>query len=486
MISLNEIKEFGEDELLFSGWLDEVFSSDDEIERATLINAAKFRAESLGRGKEFASLLVAYKKEEREMKKENARIRNAKKTDLIFETDGYGRPLATIANFLLVLRNDKNFVGMKYNELSRSPEKTVHGVVKQWTDADDAKTREYIERTYKFHSTAKCDDALRIVFEENRYNPVVQLIDSLKWDGVPRIREMLHVWMKCEDTPYTREVSRLIFAGGIHRIYNPGCKFDDTPVLIGTKQGEGKSTFVRWLAMRDEFFTEVTEIEGQKGVESIEGAWICEMGELLALNRAKDVEAVKSFMTRQTDHYRKPYDKRPEDYPRMCVFIGTTNKRQFLTDKTGNRRFYPVEVGQTGYNLFDNEKEIKEYIRQCWAEAKALYDKGELKPYADRSLLEEIRKQQSESVEDDYRVGMIEKYLEDKSYTCCLDIWKNALGNEFSKPTKRDSMEINLILSGMDGWERGKGAMRIGDFGPQKYWEKVTENDQDDDGLLPF
>ena len=133
-----------------------------------------------------------------------------------------------------------------------------------------------------------------------------------------------------------------------------------------------------------------------------------------------------------------------------------------------------------------NEKEIKEYIRQCWAEAKALYDKGELKPYADRSLLEEIRKQQSESVEDDYRVGMIEKYLEDKSYTCCLDIWKNALGNEFSKPTKRDSMEINLILSGMDGWERGKGAMRIGDFGPQKYWEKVTENDQDDDGLLPF
>lgn len=486
MISLNEIEAYGETELLLSGWMDEVFSIDDEIERVNYINAAKIRAEKLGCAKEFLALLSAYKREERKIKAENARIRNSKKTNLIFETGSHGLPAPTISNFLLVLRNDEKFSGLKYNELSRSPEKISRGVIRRWTDADDAKTREYIERTYKFHSAPKCDDALRIIFEENRYNPVIDLINSLQWDGTPRMCDLLHKWMKCDDTPYTREVSRLIFAGGIHRIYHPGCKFDDTPVLIGTKQGEGKSTFVRWLAMRDDFFAEVTEIEGQKGVEAIEGAWICEMGELLALNRAKDVEAVKSFMTRQTDHYRKPYDKRPEDYPRMCIFIGTTNKRQFLTDKTGNRRFYPVEVGQTGYNLFDHEKEIKEYIRQCWAEAKSLYDQGELRPYADRSLIDEIRKQQSESVEDDYRVGMIEKYLEDKAYTCCLDIWKNALGNEFSKPTKRDSMEINLILSNMYGWERGKGVMRIGDFGPQKYWEKIIVNDQDDDGLLPF
>lgn len=234
--------------------------------------------------------------------------------------------------------------------------------------------------------------------------------------------------------------------------------------------------------MRDDFFTEVTEIEGQKGMEAVEGAWICEMGELLALTRAKDVEAVKSFMTRQVDHYRKPYDKRPTDSPRMCVFVGTTNKEQFLTDKTGNRRFYPVKVGQSGYELFDRKEEVQADIRQCWAEAKHLYDMGELLPYADRSLLNEIREKQAESVEDDYRVGMIQAYLEDKTITCCVDIWKNALNNQFTKPSKRDSVEISLIMDNLAGWNKEKKAVRIGEYGPQKCWvrERRTED------LLPL
>ena len=116
------------------------------------------------------------------------------------------------------------------------------------------------------------------------------------------------------------------------------------PVLIGTKQGEGKSTLVRWLAMKDDYFTEVTEIEGQKGMEAVEGAWICEMGELLALTKAREIEAVKSYLTRLADRYRRPFDRRVTDHKRQCIFIGTTNKEQFLTDKTGNRRFYPVKV----------------------------------------------------------------------------------------------------------------------------------------------
>lgn len=480
MISLNEIEAFGESDLLLSGWMDEIFSMEDEIERTNYINAARIRAKEIGCVQEFSTLLSAYKKEERQIKAENARIRSSKKNNLLFETGKYGQPVATISNFLLVMRNDEKFKGLRYNELSRSPEQISRGVVKPWTDADDARTREYIERTYKFHSAPKCDDALRIIFEENRYNPVVEMINSLKWDGTPRMCDLLHRWMKCEDTPYTREVSRLIFAGGIHRIYNPGCKFDNTPVLIGTKQGEGKSTFVRWLAMRDEFFTEVTEIEGQKGVEAIEGAWICEMGELLALNRAKDVEAVKSFMTRQTDHYRKPYDKRPEDYPRMCIFIGTTNKEQFLTDKTGNRRFYPVKVYQNGYELFDRKEEVKAYIQQCWAEAKALYDKGELLPYANRQLIGEIRDMQSAALEDDYRIGQIEEYLEGRDKVCVLEIWKEALKNEFQKPSPADSRAIGLIMSNFPDWERTQSSVATDFYGKQRCWIKRTRNTTDD------
>ena len=342
----------------------------------------------------------------------------------------------------------------------------------RWNDADDAAARAYIEKKYKIHSMQKFDDAMRIIFAERSYNPAIDLVNSIEWDGKPRIRTMLTKWMKCEDSPYTQEVSRLIFAGGIHRLFNPGCKFDDVPVLIGTRQGEGKSTFVRWLAMDDTFFTEVTEIDGQKGMESIEGAWICEMGELLALTRAKDVESVKSFMTRQVDRYRKPYDKRTSDYRRQCIFIGTTNRQQFLTDKTGNRRFYPVNVGQSGYAMFEHENEVKADIRQCWAEAKALYDRGELEPFADQSLVKEIRERQADAVEDDYRVGMIEAYLENKNEVCIFELWEKALQNSngFSKPTRKDSSEIVLLMQNFPEWVKSSKARRTKDYGVQKCW----------------
>ena len=299
---------------------------------------------------------------------------------------------------------------------------------------------------------------------------------------------------KCEDTPYTREVSRLIFAGGIHRLYNPGCKFDDMPVLIGTKQGEGKSTLVRWLALRDEYFTEVNEFDGQRGVEAIEGAWICEVSELLAMTKAREQEAVKSYLTRLNDRYRMPFDKRVTDHKRQCVFIGTTNKEQFLTDKTGNRRFYPIKVNQNGYDLFDREDEIKACIAQCWAEAKALYDAGKIEPYADRRLIEEIRQKQDSATEDDYRVGMIADYIDGKSEVCVLDLWQNALGmSEFSKPTKKDSNEIGVIMQSMKGWTKVQKAKRFPAYGLQRYWSyggetapdwvEISENTED---LLPL
>ena len=471
MISLQRIEKFSEKDLLLSGWLDDVFCLDDEIARANFCNAAKMRARELGCAQEFAALISAYKKEEKALRKENAK----KIVTFPFETDGYGRPLPTIANFLLILRNDEHFASLKFNELARAPEKTERGIPKRWTDADDAQAREYIERVYKLHSAQKFDDALRILFAERSYNPVVEIIDSLVWDGTPRIDNLLREWMKCEDTPYTREISRLIFAGGIHRIYNPGCKFDDTPVLIGTKQGEGKSTFVRWLAMRDDFFAEVTEIEGQKGMEAIEGAWICEMGELLALTRARDVEAVKSFMTRQVDHYRKPYDKRTDDYPRMCIFIGTTNREQFLTDKTGNRRFFPVRVGQCGYDLFARKNEAREYIRQCWAEAKYFYDRGELLPYARQELIADIRSAQSDAVEDDYRVGQIEEYLRTHKRVCVIELWENALGNKVQRPTMADSRAIGLIMANFPDWARMPSPVVVPEYGRQRCWERKDD-----------
>jgi predicted P-loop ATPase len=418
-------------------------------------------------------MFKAFDTAEREMAdaytKENAK----KNAEICLAFDGKGQPLSTIDNFLLILRNDKEFESLRFNQLSYSPEHIVDGKLERWQDKDDSRARFYIEQKYKIHNREKLDDALRILFAEREYHPIKQIIEAVEWDGVSRIQELFIKWLKCEDTPYIREVTRLVFAGGIHRLYNAGCKFDDVAVLIGTKQGEGKSTFARWLAIKDEFFTEVTEIEGQKGIEAIEGAWVCEIAELLAVTKSKEVEAVKSYITKLVDRYRRPFDRRTTDHKRQCVFIGTTNKEQFLTDKTGNRRWYPVKVMSSGYDLHDHKEEIQADILQAWAEAKYLYDKGELQPYADRNLLAEIRERQEMAVEDDYRVGMVTEYVSRKDKVCVLELWKYALDNEWSKPTRRESNELTLILQSIGGWERGK-IERHSEFGNQMFWVKKT------------
>lgn len=445
-------------------------------EKERLQALLELKARDVGVEKQFVRVMKQYNAAQASMARYYTAQNARRKAAIDLDFDGNGKPLSTIENFLRVLEKDATFEGLKFNLLTYSPEQVRNGKTERWLDSDDAETRRYIEQEYKFHSVQKCDDALRIVFARNQYHPIRDIVNSLVWDGKSRIYDFLHKWTKCEDTAYTREVSRLIFAGGINRLYNPGCKYDDMPVLIGTKQGEGKSTLVRWLAIRDEYFTEVNEFEGQRGIEAVEGAWICEVSELLAMTRSKEQEAVKSYLTRLNDRYRMPFDKRVTDHPRQCIFIGTTNKEQFLTDKTGNRRFYPVKVNQSGYDLFDREAEIKEYILQCWAEAKVLYDKGEMLPYANRSLIAEIRQVQDEAVEDDYRVGLIMMYLEDKDRTCILDLWRNALKNEFTKPTKKDSNEISVILQSISGWRKLEKVQHFREYGTQKCWVRESED----------
>lgn len=472
--------------------LDALFQIRDKAERSRLQGLMEYKAKDAGVLPQLRSVLKAYAAVEKQLAAGWKQEEQAK-SGVALDFDGQGRPLVTVDNFVKILEKDRKFSGLKFNLLTNSPEQERSGEVVRWTDADDAEARCYIEKTYKIHSIQKSDDAFRIMFKRHEYHPVREIVDGLKWDGVSRIREFLHRWTKCEDTPYTQEVSRLIFAGGIHRLYNPGCKFDDMPVLIGKRQGEGKSTLVRWLALKDEYFTEVAEFEGQKGIEAVEGAWICEVSELLAMTKAREQEAVKSYLTRLNDRYRMPFDKRVTDHPRQCVFIGTTNKMQFLSDKTGNRRFYPVVVQQSGYDLFDHEDECREYIRQCWAEAKTLYDAGKISPFAERSLVSSIREHQNEAVEDDYRVGMIAEYLTTHTEVCTLEIWKNALKmGDFSKPTKKDSNEIAIIMQGMDGWEKATKVKRFADFGVQKFWYKTATAWADevdaagDDGVLPL
>ena len=461
----------------------------EEVERIRVQALMQVRAKELGITKAISSMMAAYKKQDRQLENQHKRLVAKRDCVIPLKYDEKGALCVTIDNFLLVMRNDAFYDGVRYNLLLNAPEIHEGGEIRRWSDADSSQSRHFIETYYQINDKQKHKDALQILFSEREYNPIRDIVDYLVWDGVSRVEEFLAKWMRADDTEYTREVSRLIFAGGIHRLYNPGCKFDDVPVLIGTSQGEGKSTIVRWLAMNDQFYSEITEIEGQRGREQLEGAWICEIAELLALTKAREQEAVKSYITRQRDKGRKAYGEFVDDPPRRCIFIGTTNNEQFLKDKTGNRRFYPVTVNSSAYWLYDHEQECRDYIIQCWAEAKARYDKGEMPNYANKALREQYKAAQEEAMEDDWRVGAIEKYLSEQAVgtlVCVRQIKREALtmGTDNAQdPAPKESIEISTIMGKFDGWEKA-GRRYIVNYGQQRCWRK--RSDINGEEMLPL
>lgn len=390
-----------------------------------------------------------------------------------------------ITNFVEIMRHDERYAGIKYNELSGRAE--IHSVkdgkltISPWTDADEARSMMYIESQYGLYSKDKHSAALRVLFEDRAYNPIIDIVDGIKWDGEPRCRHFLHEWAKVEDSPYTQEVSRLIFAGGIHRLYQPGTKFDDVPILIGTKQGEGKSSLIRFLAINDQYYGEVNLMEGQQAIEQLRGKWICEISELLALTKNKEQEAAKAYITRQVDSYRKPWDKNVSDLPRRCIMIGSTNNDAPLTDKTGNRRYYPVEVHCNGYDLFDHEQECRDYILQCWAEARELYKQGKMPNYADRKLIPLYREAQENATQDDWRVGAVQAYLDRKlpgELTCVREVCHRALSpnpDVPKEPSLVESKDIGTIITRTPGWEKLKSVRVIGNYGKQRCWQKSLD-----------
>ena len=402
----------------------------------------------------------------------------SKLPDLKYDKNGKLRN--EISNYFGIMKADHLYDGIRYNELSVRAE--VHNAngdsveISPWTDADEAQSMMHIEERYGIYSREKHSAALRILFRERSYNPIQDIVNTIVWDGKPRCENFLHAWAKVEDTPYTREVSRLIFAGGINRLYRPGCKFEDVPILMG-KQKSGKSTLIRFLAINDDYFGELREMEGQQAIENLQGKWIMEIPEMSAFTKARDQEAIKAFVSRQRDQYRKPFDRNTSELPRRCILLSTSNDFSPLVDKTGNRRWYPIEVHSNGYEVFDHEDEIREYVLQCWAEAKAKMGTPAMQPFANRALVNEFEKAQEDAMQDDWRVGAIVAFLDKKNpgeLTCVREVCHRALSPNPDipkEPTLAESKDLGRVLNKLPDWER-VGTQRMAMYGPQRCWRK--------------
>ena len=247
-------------------------------------------------------------------------------------------------------------------------------------DADVLRLANFVEQHYGTGeaSAQTAEQAINVVADENRVHPFRDWVKGQVWDKKPRLEKwLMHVLgLKPTDLQpgrlrYLQLVSKFIVMGHVARVMDPGCKFDYSVVLEG-KGGIGKSSLVKTLVGK-EFFSD-THFDigtGKDSYEQIAGIVAYELSEMTAFRRA-DAEAVKAFFSSEKDRYRGAYGRYVQDHPRQVVIWCTTNKKQYLFDITGNRRFWPVLViGRT------NLEWLSKFRGQLFAEALHLYAAGE-------------------------------------------------------------------------------------------------------------
>jgi hypothetical protein len=203
---------------------------------------------------------------------------------------------------------------------------------------------------------------------QNRFHPVLDYLDGLKWDGVPRIDTWLIDYAHASDTPYARAVGALVMVAAVRRVREPGAKFDEL-LILESEQGHSKSEMIEALAVKEDWYSDSVRlnVDDKQMIESSSGIWIAEFGELQGMRKG-EVEKIKAQLSRRSDRARLAYGRLPTVVPRQSVGIGSTNggkNDQYLADITGNRRFWPVEVSRC---------DVKGVVRdrdQLWAEAAA-------------------------------------------------------------------------------------------------------------------
>lgn len=414
--------------------------------------------------------------------------------------DGTVVPEQTIYNCEEAIQWDESLFGhIRYNVLSYSI--YIYSNIpwndenarryREWTNNDDSNLRSYLEKKYGLNQDKKINDALNIVANRFKYNPIVDLLKSChdRWDGEGgHIRTLLPDYLGVEDSEYQAETMQTVMLGAIARAHHPGVKFDYMMTIIGS-QGCGKSTFVRRLAMNDDWFCDsLSSLEGEKAAEKLRGKWIIEMGELLGVKKAKDVEAVKSFLTTQCDTYRPPYERRTEDRPRSCIFVGTTNSKHFLTDQTGNRRYLPI-VARPEFkrkSIFNDWSEnVAGDFVQAWGEAMDLYYHAGGKPrlILSRENQKEAEYMQGLFLEEEPIIGIVQNWLDETKYkrVCTAMIYREALDGLGSIPKKMSNI-LSDVMDKIDGWHLMKGKQRVEGYGIQKAYER----DEQDLGFKPI
>lgn len=367
-----------------------------------------------------------------------------------------------------------------------------------WSDDRDFAIRSILEapKTQGGYDIKLSDRDLKaaVVLAANRnaFHPVREYLSGLVWDGVPRVERLWIDYVNAHDDQYHRDVARLMMIAAVTRIFEPGHKFDFATILEGI-QGKRKSTLIsvlgrHWFAELDGDFHDSKQM-----IELMQGAWIMEIPELTGFGRA-DVRAIKAFISRQKDRARLAYARRAGSFPRQCIFVGSTNDREYLKDDTGGRRFWPVECRLRDDQEIDTDA-LEKSIDQMWAEAVALYQQmradkphGTLPLYlrdgASRVIAARLQESRRQESPDDILAGKISEWLEApindggfeddgtaepryRNETCSAQVWVECLHKDLAAFKFQEQGTVNRALAKIPGWEPA-GSKRFPIYGKQR------------------
>jgi predicted P-loop ATPase len=415
-----------------------------------------------------------------------------------------GLPKATIDNVWIILEHDPLLKDkFALNQFAGRGE--VLGALpwdsrtqrRLWDDNDNQGLYWYMERYHHITGNGKIDGALSLHSTAHAFNEVQDYLRGLKWDGVPRLDTLFVDYLGAVDTPYTRAVTRKAFTAAVTRAMVPGSKYDNMLILSGP-QGIGKSTLLDKMS-KGWFNDSIRTFEGKEASELLQGVWLVEISELDAFRRT-DVARIKQFLSLRTDRFRAAYGRHVKELPRCCVFFGTTNTTDYLQDKTGNRRFWPVDTGvnPTKKSVWTD---LPGEVDQIWAEAVVRWQLGE--PLFLKGDLEEAAKaKQEEHREVSTREGIIMDFLSrqvpedwkawsldrrkifwgggvqgniklvDRDQVCALEVWCEAFGGSQKEVRYTDTAEINAVIEASGEWEKATKTLRCGYCGVQRGFKK--------------
>jgi predicted P-loop ATPase len=385
-----------------------------------------------------------------------------------FDTGKNGQVLDTQRNIRLALQ--RLGIEVRHNTFTDRLQVSGRGLGPELADPQVAAIFLTIDREFRFRPGKEFFwMVIEDVARQSPFHPVRDYLDSVQWDGTPRIDALLPTYFGAEDTPLNRAISAIFMIAAVRRVRAPGCKFDEMLVLE-SPQGTLKSTALRALAVLDEWFSDDLPLNAESKVviERMHGHWIVEAAELKGMRRG-EVESLKAFLSRQEDEARMSYARLPIRMPRQCVIVGTTNSSDYLRDNTGNRRFWPVKVGTIDLAALRRDLDL------LWAEAAHREAAGEAirlpaELWGDAAVAQEARRG-----EDPWFETLEAELGERTGKIRASDVWA-LVGVESAHRSQEQSVRLGEAMRRL-GFERG--LRRFGGKNPERAYMRGTKAERD-------